>query len=106
MKEEIAFVSEGRILSARLCSEIDHHTCRALRERIDEKLFEKKPEILLIDFSEVKFMDSSGLGLILGRVEKASALGVRVEVRGLSDSLYKLVRLSGIERVKNLSVRK
>ena len=106
MREEIAFFDEGRALVAKLFCEIDHHTCGILRERIDQVLFEKKPEILAIDFSEVRFMDSSGLGLILGRVEKASGLGTRIEVRGLSDNLYKLVRLCGVERVKNLSVKK
>lgn len=106
MKEDIAFLKDGRSLVARLCCEIDHHTCRFLRERIDSTLFEMKPEVLILDFSDVKFMDSSGLGLILGRVEKAAALGARLEAIGLSESLYKLVRLSGIERVKNLSVKK
>ena len=91
---------------AKLFCEIDHHTCRILREKIDRLLFERNPRTLIIDFSEVKFMDSSGLGLILGRVEKASALGTRTEVVGLSESLYKLIRLSGIERIKNLSVKK
>ena len=105
MKEESTFFYDGKALFAKLCCEIDHHTCRILREKIDQTLFERKPEILVIDFSEVRFMDSSGLGLILGRVQKVSAIGARVEVRGMSDSLYKLVRLSGIERVKNLSVK-
>ena len=106
MKEDIVFLNEGGALIAKLFCEIDHHTCRLLRERIDRELFERNPEILAIDFSAVRFMDSSGLGLILGRVEKAAALGSRIEVRGLSENLYKLVRLSGIEKVKNLSVKK
>ena len=106
MKEDIVFLNEQKALLAKISCEIDHHTCRTMREQIDVKLFERRPEVLVLDFSEVKFMDSSGLGLILGRVEKASALGVRVEVIGLSDSLYKLIRLSGIERVRNLSVKK
>ena len=105
MKEDIIFWNERKALTVKILCEIDHHTCRVMREKIDVELFEKRPEVLILDFSEVLFMDSSGLGLILGRVEKASALGAVVEVRGLSDTLYKLIRLSGIERVKNLSVK-
>ena len=106
MQQDVIFSDTGRALSARPRCEIDHHAARRIREIIDAQLFEKKPELLILDFSEVKFMDSSGLGLILGRVEKVGALGGRTEVRGLSDSLYKLVRLCGIEKVKNLSVIK
>ena len=106
MKDEIVFFEGKRELVAHLGCEIDHHTSSILRERIDTELFEKRPAILVIDFSKVGFMDSSGLGLILGRVDKAAALGARIEVRGLSDILYKLVHLAGLERVKNLTVRK
>ena len=106
MKDEIVFLEDKGELLARINCEIDHHSCRALREKIDTALFEKKPKVLALDFSKVNFMDSSGLGLILGRVERAVALGARVEVRGLSASLYKIIRLSGIERIKNLSVKK
>ena len=106
MKEDLIFLNEQKALLVKIFCEIDHHTCRAMREKIDMELFERRPQLLILDFSGVGFMDSSGLGLILGRVEKASALGGRVEVRGLSDSLYKIIRLSGLERVKNLSVKK
>ncbi len=106
MKEEVTFSVRGRALTACILSEIDHHTAKRIRERIDSRLFLDKPEVLIMDFSSVRFMDSSGLGLILGRVERASGLGMTVRLTGLSDTLYKLVRLSGIERVKNLSVVK
>jgi anti-anti-sigma factor len=49
-------------------------------------------------------MDSSGIALILGRVESAGAVGAKVHLEGLSPTLFKLVRLSGIERIKNLTV--
>ena len=105
MKDDVIFVEKNRELTARLKAEIDHHTSRSMREKIDRMLFEKKPRVLVLDFSEVAFMDSSGLGLILGRVETATGVGAVVEVCGLSAPLLKLVRLSGLERVRNLSVR-
>lgn len=104
MKEEVVFSNRPRSLVASIMCELDHHTARRVRERIDERLYQDRPEILVLDFSAVSFMDSSGLGLILGRCERADAYGASVRLVGLSDALYKLIRLCGIERVKNLSV--
>ncbi len=106
MKDDVIFSRQEGRLTAHIGCDIDHHTARPMREKIDTALFEMKPEVLIIDFTSVGFMDSSGLGLILGRVEKASALGAVVRLTGLSPTLMKLVRLSGIEKVHNLSVTK
>ena len=106
MQKDVAFSEKERTLIAYLKCDIDHHTAKRMREKIDSELFLKKPDLLVIDFSAVEFMDSSGLGLILGRVERASSLRTSVRVTGLSPTLMKLVRLAGIERVKNLTVTK
>ncbi len=105
MQEDIILTERQGELIAKPLSEIDHHTTMSMREKIDDKLFEYKPSRLVIDFSEVRFMDSSGLGLILGRVEKAKAVGADVLVVGLSERLMKIVRLSGLDRVKNLTLK-
>lgn len=103
-KEIITFSRVNTTLRARISCEIDHHTAGRLRTRIDKEMFIMRPSVLCLDFGEVSFMDSSGIALILGRVETANAVGARVHLDGLSPSLFKLVRLSGIERIKNLTV--
>ena len=103
-KEIITFSHTGHTLLAKISCEIDHHTAGRLRARIDRELFIERPKVLCLDFGEVRFMDSSGIALILGRVESAGAVGARVHLEGLSKGLFKLVRLSGIERIKNLTV--
>lgn len=103
-KEIVSFSRVGSALVARICCEIDHHTAGRLRTRIDHALFVERPKVLCLNFGEVRFMDSSGIALILGRVETSAAVGAKVHLDGLSPTLYKLVRLSGIERVKNLTV--
>lgn len=102
--EIISFSRSTQSLTARISCEIDHHTAARLRTRIDRELFIERPNMLCLDFSEVRFMDSSGIALILGRVESAGAVGAKVHLVGLSPTLFKLVRLSGIERIKNLTV--
>ena len=106
MNRDVIFSENDQELIARIGCDIDHHTAKRMREQIDKKLVEQRPSVLVIDLSAVGFMDSSGLGLVLGRVEKASALGINVRLRGLSPTLMKLVRLGGLERVKNLTVVK
>ena len=91
-------------LTAKVRTEIDHHTARRMRSQIDERMYRLRPAMLILDFSEVRFMDSSGIGLILGRCDAAADIGITVRLVGLSSSLMRLVRLSGIERVRNLSV--
>ena len=103
-KEIITFSHSGPSLIARISCEIDHHTAARLRRRIDGELFSERPNTLCLDFTDVRFMDSSGIALILGRVESAGAVGAKVHLEGLSPTLFKLVRLSGIERIKNLTV--
>lgn len=106
MKEDLILSERAGVLSAAIMCDIDHHTAKPIREQIDRMLFERKPKVLVLDFSAVGFMDSSGLGLIIGRSEKAYAVGAEIWVEGLSAPLMKLVRLSGIEKIKNISLRK
>ena len=104
MESGVKFSECKNILTATLGGEIDHHLVKEQREAIDAMLFRKKPEILMLDFSSVKFMDSSGIALIIGRADIAEGLGCKVCVKGLSGTLKKLVRLSGVEKLKNLTV--
>lgn len=104
MQNEVVFSLEGHRLTAALPGDIDHHLARPMRERIDRELELQRPELLVLDFSAVRFMDSSGIGLIIGRCEVAGGYGIRVRLKGLSDSLMRIVHLSGIEKIKNLSI--
>ena len=67
-----------------------------MREQIDSTAKKVRPQKLILDFKEVPFMDSSGIGLILGRVRTAALWGGHVTVRGLSPQLKKMAELSGV----------
>ena len=92
------------VVTVFLNGEIDHHSAKPIREEVDGRLFKLIPRVLVLDFSSVSFMDSSAIGLILGRAALCEQLGCRVNLSGLSGSMMKLVRLSGIEKIKNLSI--
>ena len=88
---------EDGVLTALLSGEIDHHAARRMREAIDDTARKVRPACLRLDFTQVPFMDSSGIGLILGRVRLVRFWQGRVELWGLSPQLGKMVELSGIE---------
>ena len=104
MEKDLNFSEENKSLTVHLSGDIDHHSAKHLRESTDVMLFRRKPEVLILDFSKVGFMDSSGIGFIIGRAEIAREIGATVRVVGLSGTLKKLARLSGIEKVKNITV--
>ena len=105
MKSEAVFLTKEDTLSVILPSEIDHHAAKPIRERMDTKLFEYSPKVLIMDFSAVSFMDSSGIGLILGRAAKAEQIGAKVNVIGLCTSLRRLICMSGMERIANIEIK-
>ena len=84
------------VLTARLSGEIDHHAAREMREAIDDTAQKVKPACLRLDFSQVPFMDSSGIGLILGRVRLLQYWKGRVVLCEMSAQLGRMVELAGI----------
>ena len=90
---------KGRTLTVWLDGDIDHHSARELRSRIDTKVFIQRPDELILDLSRVCFMDSSGLGLILGRYAKAAELGIRFKVANPTPEIRRILDLAGTERL-------
>ena len=84
------------VVTARLYGEIDHHIAPKLRSEIDMKCESVRPAKLVLDFSGVSFMDSSGIGLIMGRYRCISLLGGRMEIVNIPPTLKKIITLSGI----------
>lgn len=83
------------VMTVLLSGELDHHTAARLREQIDGTAQKVKPKLLRMDFSDVPFMDSSGIGLILGRVRMTAIWGGQVTLVGLSPQLKRMAELSG-----------
>ncbi len=86
----------GEIVIVYLSGEIDHHTAKEVRERIDASITLNKPRHLILDYENVSFMDSSGIGLVLGRYRIISSYKGTLEVRNVSPHTKKLFELAGI----------
>ena len=90
---------ENGILKAKILGDIDHHCAKIIREKIDSSIFEYKPRLVILDLSQVEFMDSSGLGLILGRYNTASEISAEFKIYSPSSSVKRILALAGIERI-------
>lgn len=86
-------------MKAELSGEIDHHSVREIREQIDMALDVNRPKLLFLDFAKITFMDSSGIGLVMGRYRKAQLFGGKIEVLNPSAQIKKVMRLSGLEKL-------
>lgn len=94
----VKVVTNGSVVIAYIEGEIDHHNAPVLRERIDSAIEKSRPKLLQIDFSAVSFMDSSGVGLVMGRYKKVARIGGEVEVLNLSRSAERIMKLSALEQ--------
>ena len=95
--------NKGDFLIVMLSGEIDHHALKTLRGTIDAQLEHYTPRVLILDFEKVSFMDSSGIGLILGRKRIAESYGGRVVVRNTSGRVEKMIELAGLGSMINRS---
>ena len=103
-KMPVVIKRKNEYLYAFLKGEIDHHTAPEIREAIDDALSSSESaKTLVLDFSEVSFMDSSGVGLVMGRYRYASTLGKKVRVDNLDNRNYKIMQMSGIEKIAQIS---
>ena len=91
-------VSDNR-MTVRLIGELDHHTARDMREQIDAVIDRSPVKELQLDFSGITFMDSSGIGLIMGRYRLMIARGGRLTVVGVSERLLRVMKLAGLEKL-------
>ncbi len=93
---DTTFHLKDSTLVAALCGEIDHHVCDKIRKDIDEELELYEVDHLIFDFSEVTFMDSSGIGVVLGRYKKLKKAGGKVTIRRASRLVKQILDMSGI----------
>ena len=92
----------GELLTAMLFGEIDHHAAKDIREKIDEAIEFNMPSLVIMDFGGVTFMDSSGIGLVMGRYKILQKKNAKLHLTNLPPNIYKVMKLSGIERLAKI----
>ncbi len=87
------------VLCTSLSGELDHHTAKEVKDLIEEVIKNQKIKHLLFDFSHLSFMDSSGIGVIVGRYKLIKSLGGQVVISGAAGNIKKLLYMSGIDKI-------
>lgn len=95
----------GEVVTAYLSGELDHHSAKSMREAIDTAVELNMPTLLVLDFSGISFMDSSGIGLVMGRYRNLQKSGAQLHITGTPPNIYKVLKLSGIEKLAKLESR-
>jgi stage II sporulation protein AA (anti-sigma F factor antagonist) len=95
----IRIESDGQTVTAFLEGEIDHHTATEMRQAIDAELTNGTVKLLIMDFREVTFMDSSGIGLVMGRYRQIRYNDGQLQIINTSPQIYKVMRIAGLQRL-------
>ena len=90
------YEKENKRLIFEIHEEIDEYVVQNMRRRLDNEIERYMPKEVIFDFNKVSFMDSAGIGLIIGRYKLASILGGKVEVTNLTVPVRKIFEMSGI----------
>ena len=104
---ESKFYEEDKLLIFRITDEIDDFSVQKIRRRADYDIERYMPRKVIFDFNRVTFMDSAGIGLIIGRYKFTKMWGSTVELANLTSNIKKIFEMSGILRlipITNLEV--
>lgn len=96
---QLEITREGAVLTAALIGELDHHAAADLRQKIDAATLSCRPRRLIIDLARLTFMDSSGIGLIMGRYRLMGSIGGEVRLAGVNPRMERMIRLSGLDKL-------
>lgn len=91
--------NDGSRVTAALSGDIDHHAAREYRTALDDVIARSRPEVLIIDMEKVGFMDSSGIGLILGRIRSLRAVGGELLVKNARREIAEVIKISGLANI-------
>jgi len=87
---------EDKTLLFEITEELDHHNSERIRNRADYEIQRFMPKRVILDFKKVNFMDSAGIGLIIGRYKQTNCFGGKLEIVNVNSKIKKVFEMSGI----------
>lgn len=98
----IELTHNRRTLVVRLHGELDHHTADMVKEKMEESIELGNVQHIVLSLRDLTFMDSSGLGVILGRYKQITARGGKMVVCDANPSIYRLFEMSGLFKIVSI----
>ena len=96
---EVMFYEFNKLLVFKIFEEIDECSVKDLRRRADYEIERFMPREIVFDFDKVSFMDSAGIGMVIGRYKQAGIIGCKTMVTNLTDGVRKIFKMSGIFKI-------
>ena len=96
---QLELTREGGVLTAALIGELDHHAAAEVRQKIDAAVLSCRPRTLRLDLHRLTFMDSSGIGLIMGRYRQMVSLEGALRLTGTTPQMERMIRLAGLDKL-------
>lgn len=93
-----SFLQENQLTIA-LTGEIDHHCAKSYISSISAKIEAYNPQICILDFQDVTFMDSSGIAVVINALRNMTRIDGKLVLSGLNDQPMKVFRTSGIDKL-------
>lgn len=96
---EINYIKEDKLLLIKITEEIDHCLADKIRRKVDNEITRYMPRKTIFDFSRVTFMDSAGIGMIIGRYKMMKLIGGSLEIQNVNQNAKKILEMSGILKI-------
>lgn len=93
---------QDKTLTIALTGEIDHHCAKQYIQSISSKVEAYTPQVCILDFQEVTFMDSSGIAVVINTLRNMTKIDGELEISGLGQQPMKVFRASGIDKLVNI----
>ena len=96
---KVDYYEKDKLLILKIDEEIDEFSVKSIRRKADYEIERFMPREIIFDFDCVTFMDSAGIGMVIGRYKQAQMLGGKTEVANLSNGVKKIFRMSGVLKI-------
>lgn len=95
----INFIKQDKQLIVEITEEIDHHVAEKIRRKVDDEITRYMPRKTIFDFSRVTFMDSAGIGMLIGRYKMMRLIGGSLEIVNAGSTVSRILEMSGINKI-------
>ena len=95
----IKYEDEDKLVVFEITEEIDHHTTEKIRRKMDNEIERYMPKQVIFNFDKVTFMDSAGIGMLIGRYKTIKMLGGTAELINVNPSIKKIFEMCGLLKI-------
>lgn len=97
--DDVIYEVRKDILKVILPKEVDHCNALEIRKEVDKQIYSGKVKNVEFDFDKTDFMDSSGIGMIVGRYKLVKPLGGKIILAGVKGNVERIINVSGLNRL-------